>query len=81
MSVRRSGIYEINSIRTESLLGLDESHGELAANGDLLQQAGNLKVAAASEISAVDGLDVVTDSNVLDLGLEREHETEKISQN
>ncbi len=76
MSVSRSGRSQINSIRTESLLGLDEGHRELAANGDLLQQAGNLKVAAASEISAVDGLDVVTDSNVLDLGLERGTQTE-----
>ena len=55
--------------RTESLLGLDEGHGELASNRDLLEHASNLKVAAASEVSAVDGLDVVTDTAVLDLGL------------
>lgn len=59
---------------TESLAGLDEGHGELAANGDLLEHASNLEVAAASEVGAVDGLDVVTDDDVLDAGLGMEAE-------
>ena len=53
----------------ESLAGLDEGHGELAANGDLLEHAGNLEVAAASQVSAVDGLDVVSNSDLGDAGL------------
>ena len=56
---------------TEGLAGLDARHGELGANGDLLQHARDLKVAAARQVRAVDGLDVVAHSHVLDLGLQR----------
>ena len=56
--------------QTEGLSGLHGGDGELAANGDLLQHARNLKVAASGQVGAVDGLNVVADANVLDLGLQ-----------
>lgn len=47
---------------TEGLLGLDKSHGKLAANRDLLQHTSDLKVASTSQILLVDGLNVVSDT-------------------
>jgi hypothetical protein len=57
--------------QTECLLGLHSGDGKLAANGDLLEHAGNLEVAGSSEVSSIDRLDVVSDSNVGNTGLQR----------
>jgi hypothetical protein len=65
----RSGKRRKKNKQTEDLAGLNQRHRELLADLNLLEHLGNLKVAAASQISAIDGLNVVADADVLEAGL------------
>lgn len=61
----------------KGLLGLDGLDDKLATDGDVLELAGNIKVAALGEVLAVDGGNVVADGNVGDAGLLRGGEEDR----
>jgi hypothetical protein len=61
--------FQMKKSRTESLLGLHNDNGELAADGNFLEQLGNLKVARASQVLAIDNLNMISNSHLADAGL------------